>query len=69
MADMGVKKDEILKVILSLSALAQENAAGTQEASASIEEQTAAIEEIAGSSASLSSLAEEMQAAVAVFKY
>lgn len=66
---MDVKKGEIIDVIQNLSALSEENAAGTQEASASVEEQTSSMEQIAGASEELAKLAEEMQRSIAKFKY
>lgn len=67
--EMEVKKDEIISVIQSLSAISEENAAGTEEASASVEEQTASMEEIANASEALAQLANEMQGEIARFKY
>ncbi|WP_051569392.1 methyl-accepting chemotaxis protein [Alkaliphilus transvaalensis] len=67
--NMKNKKDEFIQIIENLSAISQQNAAGTEEASASVEEQTAAIEEIANSSEALASLAEEMQESIKRFKY
>lgn len=66
---IAAKKDDVLKIIQNLSAIAQENAAGTEEASASVEEQTAAMEEISAANANLAELAQEMQDAVAKFRY
>ncbi|SNS75317.1 methyl-accepting chemotaxis protein [Anaerovirgula multivorans] len=66
---MDEKKGEIIDIIQSLSAIAEENAAGTQEASASVEEQAATMEEVAGSSEMLAKLAEELQESIAKFKY
>ncbi|ABR47160.1 methyl-accepting chemotaxis sensory transducer [Alkaliphilus metalliredigens QYMF] len=66
---MESKKNEIIEIIESLSAIAQENAAGTEEASASVEEQTASMIEIANASESLARLSEEMQESTAKFKY
>jgi len=66
---MEGKKDEIIQIIESLSAIAQQNAAGSQEASASVEEQTASMVEIANASESLSRLSEEMQKSTLKFKY
>ncbi len=68
MGHMGTKKDEVLNTIQNLSAIAQENAAGTQEASASVEEQTAGIEQISEASNALSQLAQDMQESVSQFK-
>lgn len=66
---MNLKKDEIIDVIQNLSALSEENAAGTEEASASVEEQTSSMEQIAGASEELAKLAEEMQRSIAKFRY
>ncbi len=66
---MNLKKDEIIDVIQNLSALAEENAAGTEEASASVEEQTSSMEQISGASEELAKLAEEMQRSISKFKY
>lgn len=66
---MEVKKDEIISIIQNLSAISQQNAAGTEEASASVEEQTASVEEIARASEALAQLAAEMQESIARFKY
>ncbi len=66
--EMGNKKDEIVGIIQNLSAISEENAAGTQEATASIEEQTSSMNEIANSSESLSGLAEDMQKSISKFK-
>lgn len=66
--EMDHKKGEIISVIENLSAISQENAAGTEEASASVEEQTAAMDQIASTSEDLSRLAQDMQAAVSIFK-
>lgn len=65
---MESKKNEVLDTIQSLSAVAQENAAGSEEASASIEEQTSSMDEIANSSESLSELAQELHHLVSKFK-
>lgn len=67
--EMEQKKNEIIEVIQSLSAIAEENAAGTEEAAASIEEQTASVQEIASASQELAKLAEDMQAQIRQFKY
>ncbi|QGU00070.1 Methyl-accepting chemotaxis protein [Candidatus Syntrophocurvum alkaliphilum] len=68
-AEMENKKNEIIEVVQSLSAIAEENAAGTEESAASIEEQTASIQEIASAAQGLAKLAEEMQEQVKQFKY
>lgn len=66
---MTDKKDGIIEVIENLSAISEENAAGTEEASASVEEQTSTMMEISNSSEILERLAIEMQEAVSKFKY
>lgn len=66
---MNSKKDEIIGIIHNLSALSEENAAGTEEASASVEEQTASMEQIADASEELAKLAEEMQRSISKFKF
>ena len=66
--EMTRKKDEIIGVVESLSAISEENAAGAQEASASIEEHTASLEEIASSSDALSALATTMKESIRQFK-
>jgi methyl-accepting chemotaxis protein len=62
------KKNGVLDMIQTLSAVAEENAAGTEEASASMEEQSSSMEEIANSSEALSRLSQELQELVAKFK-
>lgn len=66
--EMDQQKDDILNVIEKLSAISEENAAGTQQASASIEEQTATIEEIAQTGINLEKLAIELSTSVERFK-
>lgn len=66
---MEQKKNEIIDIIENLSAISEENAAGTQEAAASVEEQTASIDDIANASNSLSQLAMELQMEIQKFKY
>lgn len=66
--NMEEKKNEILNVVVNLSAIAEENAASSQEVAATVEEQTAAMEEIAASSDGLSQLALTLQEAINKFK-
>lgn len=66
---MENKKEEIVGTIENLSAISEENAAGTQQASASVEEQTAAMEEIASASNTLSKLAKELNQVISKFNY
>lgn len=63
------KKDMIIEIIQNLSAISEENAAGTQEASASVEEQTATMAEIASASEALGRLAIDLQEGISKFKY
>lgn len=65
---MGVHKNKIIELIQNLSAISEENAAGTQEASASMQEQSATIEQIANSGESLAAIAEELKAQTNRFK-
>jgi methyl-accepting chemotaxis protein len=65
--DMDHQKDNILSVIETLSAISQENAAGTQQTSASMEEQAATVEEIAQSGKRLEELAKNMAKSVGRF--
>lgn len=67
--EMMEKKDIIIEIIQTLSAISEENAAGTEEASASVEEQTATMAEIANASELLGELALSMQESVSKFKY
>ena len=53
--------------IEGLSAISQQNAAGTEEASASVEEQTSSTEEIAHSSEALAKIAVELNEQVSKF--
>ena len=66
---MDQKKLEMIRVMENLSAISEENAAGTQQVSASVEEQTAAMEEIARASETLAQLAEEMNRGIMRFTY
>ncbi|TCK93250.1 methyl-accepting chemotaxis sensory transducer with Cache sensor [Natranaerovirga hydrolytica] len=67
--DMEMKKNEVIKVINDLSAISEENAAGTQQVSASVEEQTASMAQIADASEALSQLAEKMKTYIKKMKY
>ncbi|NLI58546.1 MAG: methyl-accepting chemotaxis protein [Clostridium sp.] len=66
---MERKKEDMIDVISNLSAISQENAAGTEEASASVEEQTASIMEIAESTDFLAELSQKMMMEIEKFKY
>ncbi|MDF2557661.1 MAG: methyl-accepting chemotaxis protein [Bacillales bacterium] len=65
---MESKKNEVLDNIQSLSAVAEQNAAGTEEALASIEAQSYSVNEIAESSSNLSKVAQELHVLVSKFK-
>lgn len=65
---LNEKKDSVLGLMENLSAIAEENAAGTQEAAAAIDEQSASMEEIANSSDGLSKIANELMHLVERFK-
>lgn len=67
--NMDAKKDDMIGIMENLSAIAQQNAAGTQEVSASVELQTNSIAEIAHASESLAELAQELQTEISKFKY
>jgi len=67
--NMDTKKEDLIEIMQSLSAIAEQNAAGTQEASASVEMQTNSIAEIAHASEALAGLAQELQAAIGKFRY
>ena len=62
------RKNEIIGTIDSLSAISEENAAGTEEVSASIQEQTASMEIIANISQELVKVTEEMASTIIGFK-
>lgn len=66
---MNSKKEEMIETMENLSAISEENAAGTEEASESVELQTTSIVEIANASESLAKLAEELQVEISKFKY
>lgn len=58
---MEARKSEIVENIENLSAIAEENAAGTEEISGATEEQTSAIDRITVSSQELTKVAKEIQ--------
>ena len=67
--EMLNKQERIIEIMTNLSAISEENAAGTEEASASVEEQTATMIEIAEASIVLEKLAGQMKEAVDRFQY
>lgn len=66
--EMVKAKDNILDMMQTLSAIAEENAAGTEEASSAMEEQSASVEEIANTSSKLTELAQDLQSIIKRFK-
>lgn len=67
--EMMEKNDIVVEIINNLSAISEENAAGTEQAAASVEEQTATMAEIANACDALDELAREMQESISKFKY
>jgi methyl-accepting chemotaxis protein len=65
--DMLHAKNEILKMLEALAAVAEHNAAGTQQAALAMEEQTAAAKELAHASDNLSELANQLQSITSRF--
>lgn len=65
---MNVNKNEVIQLVENLSAISEENAAGTQEAAASMEEQAATVQEISNSGESLALLAEDLRTSIQNFK-
>jgi methyl-accepting chemotaxis protein len=66
--EMIKSKNEILDMLQTLSAIAEENAASTEEASSAMVEQSASMDEIAKSSERLASLAASLQQTIMRFK-
>ncbi|KXZ40464.1 methyl-accepting chemotaxis protein [Alkalithermobacter thermoalcaliphilus JW-YL-7 = DSM 7308] len=66
--DMNIKKDDIIHVMSSLAASAQETSAGTEEVSASTEEQLASIEQVSSYVDNLNTLSNKLEEAVSKFK-
>ncbi|QZY55899.1 methyl-accepting chemotaxis protein [Crassaminicella profunda] len=66
--EMEHKKREILEIMENLSAIAQQNAAGTQEAAATTQEETASMNEIANASEGLLEISKILQESIAKFK-
>lgn len=65
---MTRKKEDLIDLMGSLSAISEENAAGTEQAAATIEEQSASMDEISEASNELAKIAEELKMAVSRFK-
>lgn len=62
--DMKDAKDRILDMLQSLSAIAEQNAAGTQQAASFVEKQTVSAKALADTSAKLSELACDLQSVI-----
>lgn len=65
---MAKNRDNIIELIQNLSAISEENAAGTQQVSATMDKQAMAIDEIANSGESLASVAVELRTLIEKFK-
>ncbi|HHX62645.1 MAG TPA: methyl-accepting chemotaxis protein [Epulopiscium sp.] len=66
---MTTNKDKIIELVQNLSAISEENAAGTEEVSASMEEQLAAIEEISNAGEGLAKISGELKSSIQMFKF
>lgn len=67
--EMGNKKNEVVKIIMNLSAVSEENASGTEEVSQSIGEQSNYMQEVLNLSKNLFGMAEKMDASLARFRF
>lgn len=65
---MQSKKDEIMMVMQNLSAISEENAAGTEETNATVEEQTAIMNKINEASENLDQISKDLREQVEQFK-
>lgn len=65
---MTANKNKIIDLTQNLSAISEENAAGTEEASASMEEQAATIGDIANSGQDLAAVAEDLHKLIKKFR-
>lgn len=72
MANLGLKMEdnrvEVMQVVESLAAIAQENAASAEETAASTEEMLSTMEEVTSASDVLNSLASELESIIKTFK-
>ncbi|OEF97940.1 methyl-accepting chemotaxis protein [Desulfuribacillus alkaliarsenatis] len=66
---MNQKNSEVINIMNNLSAVSEENAAGTEQAAASVEEQKAVMESLLKASLDLSGVAEQMDESISKFKY
>ncbi|MDF2521951.1 MAG: methyl-accepting chemotaxis protein, partial [Clostridia bacterium] len=65
---MNSNKNEVVRAIEDISAVAEESASTTEEVSASVQEQSANMEQVSASSQNLYSVAQELRALVSKFK-
>ncbi|AKL96856.1 methyl-accepting chemotaxis protein McpC [Clostridium aceticum] len=65
---MEEAKNQVIDVMQSMAAIAEENAASTEEVSAATEEQAASVQEVANASKNLADLAEELNQLVLKFR-
>lgn len=66
---MGHQKNHLIDLIQNLSAISEENAAGTEEATATIETQLEALSEVVQMAAYLETVAVELEKGIAIFEY
>lgn len=65
---LDTSRGKTIQMVENLTAIAEENAAGTQEASASVEEVTHLVNEVSVHAQSLNDIAENLKNSVDVFK-
>ena len=65
---MEENKNKVIELTGNLSAISEENAAGTEEASAAMEEQAASVQEISSAGESLAEIAEDLRELIERFK-
>lgn len=69
MKEMGRKKNEVVKVMMNLSSVSEENAAGTEEVSASVQGQSTYLERIADLSGLLSNMSVQLKEHAQKYKF
>ena len=67
--EMENKKNTMIDIMSTLSAIAEENAASTEEVASAVEEQTATISEVSNAVNNISDLSQDMKNSVGKFKY
>lgn len=65
---LNASRNKTVRIVDNLTAIAEENAAGTEEAAASVDEVDLLVKEVADHADSLSSIAEGLKASIDVFK-